>query len=197
MDERLQEESIRALLRSAAPRSLPPHLMDRVSAIPQTVVVPAARSRLRWRYGGAFAALATLLVIASAVMVGPATSLFGNATVTPPPSKTAAATPSTSGPVTICGEVPDSYKGVFVPFLTCGEAISAALGSLPKEHPGILRTEFGFGQYCGPTVACPTGIELLEGYVLVTYSSGPRSLITVRDESAQAGVSVVSTETLP
>jgi hypothetical protein len=197
MNERPLEESIRALLRSAAPRELPPHLLDRVSTIPSAVVIGARRPRLQWGYGGAFAVLATLIVIASAVLIAPrATSLFGGATVAPKPSPTAAGS-SDNGPVTICGDLPHSYKGLFIPFLGCSEAISTALGSLPKEHAEIAQIEFGFGGYCRPTAACPTGIDLLDGYVLVTYATGPRSLILVRDESAQSGVSVTSTELLP
>lgn len=198
MNERPLEESIRALLRSAAPRELPPHLVDRVLAIPTAVVIRARRPRLQWGYGGAFAALVALSVMVSAVLIAPRTaSLFGDATLASKPSPTAAAGSSNSGPVTICGDVPDWYKGVFVPFLACDEAISAAVGSLPKEHPEIAQIEFGFGDYCGPSAACPTGIDLMNGYVVVSYATGPRTLISVRDVSAQPGVSVTSTELLP
>lgn len=199
MNERPIEESVRAMLRSAAPRELPPRLHDRVSAIPSAVVIGARRPRPQWVYGGVTAVLAMLIVIAASVLIAPhPTSLFGGANTLPPkPSPTAAAGPPNSGPVTICGDVPASYKGVFVPFLTCDEAIAAALGSLPNEHPEIARIEFGFGDYCEATAPCPTGIDLLNGYVLVSYATGPRILISVRDETKDAGVSVTSTVPLP
>lgn len=197
MNERPLEDSIRSSLRAAAPRDLPPHLFDAVSAIPRSAEIPARRPRLRLGLGSAFAVFLTLTVMASVALLAPrATSLFGAPSLGPKPSATFAAA-SSGGPVTICGVVPPSYKGVFIPFLQCDDAISAALTSLPKEHAEIARIEFGFGDYCAATAACATGIDLLKGWVVVSYASGPRTLVLVRDESAQSGVSVTGSETLP
>ncbi len=203
MNERAIEDSLRAMLRAAAPPEVPAHLVDRARAIPSTVVVRPRWRPFSWpgRYRAAIpAALATLIVVASVVLIAPHAAPPSGSTLTSPiPSPVAAsASPSESAvPVTVCGDLPRSYKGVFIPFLTCDAAISAALRSLPPEHPFIMGMEFGFGDYCRSTAPCPTSIQLLDGYVVLTFVTGPRLLISLRDESERSGVSVTSIEALP
>jgi hypothetical protein len=97
--------------------------------------------------------------------------------------------PPNPSPMTVCHPVPPYYKGVFSPFLTCASAVAAALAALPADHPAIARIEFQFGDYCPG--GC-SGLNLLDGYVIVTFVDGPALLLSVRDESPTSGVHVTS-----
>jgi hypothetical protein len=201
MSDRTIEDGIRRALHSAAPPAVPPQLLERVIAVPRTVG-PPVRWQGRWRLGLRLlvpTAIAAALVIASVARFLPeAVFAPGGAPTSPPKSAQPSTTPPRiGGAVVVCGDVPHSYKGIFVPFLTCEPAVTKALAALPADHPPVARLEFGFGDFCGPGDPCPTGIELLNGYVLVTYTTGLQALVSVRDESEQSGVTVRSVKSLP
>jgi hypothetical protein len=200
MSDRTVEDALRAMLRAAAPPVVPSDMLDRASAIPTTVVAGRpwpARSSFH-RGAVASAGLVTVVVLASVALLGlRAVPPHAGAPTSPLPSASTGGSVASGELVRVCNDLPHSYKGLFIPFLTCEGAISAALNSLPLDHRPIAKVEFGFGDYCRATAPCATTIDLLSGYVVVSYATGLRDLILVRDESAQSGVSVSAVEPLP
>jgi len=200
MNTRSTDDRLRSALRSAAPAAVPPQLLETVTSIPRTHAGPVARPRpwlwARLLFPVAVAAIVMVALVSTFVPNGPEAA--GGPRTSPTKSAELTTTPRpVDGATVVCGEVPHSYKGLFVPFLTCEPAIAKAITAVPSAHPVIDQLEFGYGDYCRPADPCPTALDLLRGYVLVTYQSGSVVLVSVADESLQSGVTVRSVEPLP
>jgi hypothetical protein len=169
--------SLRARLAGiAAP---PPRVQPRLWR-PPAVVVPAA--------------LVVLVLVGLAVATGglrPPTPTPG-ASPSAPPASTPSATAALS---TLCIPWPP-YKGVFIPTLTCEAAVKAALGGLPTGHPPITGITVQLGRYCPTDAPCLSDLNLITGYVTITFEGAPAVLVTVRDEP-NSPVVVTRIEPLP
>ena len=64
----------------------------------------------------------------------------------------------------------ETWSGAEEPALTCDEAISAALGTLPPHHPPVVLLEFHYGSPCGPSGACAARVSD-RGYVVVEMAA--------------------------
>lgn len=159
----------------------PASLRARLAVIPPG---PARARAGRWR-SLSLAAAAALVVL---VIVGLAVSTGGQRPTTPTPipgaslSAPPATTPSATAALsTVCISWPP-YKGVFIPTLTCEAAVKAALGALPTGHAPISGITVQLGRYCPNDAPCPSDLDLVTGYVTITFEGAPAVLVTVRGE---------------
>ncbi len=60
--------------------------------------------------------------------------------------------------------------------LRCNEAVSAALGVLPRRHAPIIRIQFGYGSVTPGLggMLYPSGDQPVYGYVVFTWADGSR-----------------------
>lgn len=149
------------------------------------LAVVAARPRVRPRPRRSLTLLAAAALI---VLVGLAVAAGGLGPPTPTPTSGAspsgppATTPSATAALsTVCNPWPP-YKGVFIPTLTCEAAAKAAVGALPTGHPPITGITVQLGRYCPKETPCPSDLDLVTGYVMITFEGAPAVLVTVRGE---------------
>jgi hypothetical protein len=88
------------------------------------------------------------------------------------------------------------HKGLFIETLTCEAAVNAALGALPSGHRTITSIVVQLGRYCPTIDTCPEDLNLITGYVSMTFDAAPALLMTVRGDG-QSPVVVIKTGPLP
>jgi hypothetical protein len=137
------------------------------------------KSVARWAGGFVAILFASACTSVAPPPTAPPTALQSALVVSPAPQAT---TPLAAAALsTVCIPWPP-YKGVFIPTLTCEAAVEAALGALPTGHPPITDITVRLGRYCPNDAPCPSDLNLVTAYVMITFKGAPAVLVTVRGE---------------